>query len=101
MEVFEEPDMATAHLTALSILSQTREESISEYMLRARLLILKAHLDLDHLLRERILVTSFLVGLYDRKLASSLAIAKIQTAADAEKLAIEKESVRRDPRSRR
>ena len=41
------------------------------------------------------------MGLYDRQLAFSLAIAKIQTAADAKKLAIEGESVPRDPRSRR
>ena len=67
----------------------------------AKLLVLKAHPDLDHLARERILLTSFLMGLYDRHLASSLAIAKIQTAANAEGLAIEGESVRRDPRSRR
>ena len=64
-------------------------------MLRARLLVLKAHPDLDHLPRKRILVTSFLICLYDRQLASSLAIAKIKTAADAERLAIEGESVRR------
>ena len=51
VKVFEDPDMATAHLTALSNFSQTIEESISEYMLRARLLALKGHPDLDHLLR--------------------------------------------------
>ena len=75
--VFEEPDMATAHLTGLTIFSQTRKESISEYMLRARSLVLEPHLNLDNIPRERILVIIFRMGLYDRQLASSLAIAKI------------------------
>ena len=39
--------------------------------------------------------------LYDRTLASTLATAKIQTAADAERLAADGESVRRDQRFRR
>ena len=38
--------------------------------------------------------------LYDRQLATSLVIAKIRTAADADRLAIEGESVSRDSRSR-
>ena len=100
-DVFEEPNLATAYLNALASLSQTRDESISDYMHRARLLVLKAHPDLAHASRERILVTSFLLGLYDRQLASSLAVVKIQTAADAERLAAEGEAVRRDQRSRR
>ena len=64
VEVFEEPDLATAYLNALASLSQTRDESISDYMHRARLLVLKAHPDLAHDPRERILITSFLLGLY-------------------------------------
>ena len=66
LEVFQEPDLATAHLNALSSISQAREESISDYMHRARLLVLKAHQDLAHGARERILITSFLSGLADR-----------------------------------
>ena len=34
-------------------------------------------------------VTSFLIGLYDRQLAASLDVARIQNAADAEQLAVE------------
>ena len=101
VEVFAEPDMATVYLSALSSLSQSREESISDYMHRARLLVLKAHPYLAHAVRERILVTSFLIGLYDRQLAASLAVVKIQTAADAERLAAEGDAVRRYQRSRR
>ena len=70
-------------------------------MHRARLFVLKAHPDLAHAYRERILITSFLLMLYDRQLASSLAVVKIQTAADAERLAAENEAMRRDQRSRR
>ena len=98
VEVFEEPDLATAYLNALASLAQTRDETISDYMHRARLLVLKAHPDLAHSSRERIFVTCFLLGLYDRQLASSLAVVKIQTAADAERLAAESKAVRRDQR---
>ena len=101
VEVFKEPDLATAYLNALASLSQTRDESISDYMHRARLLVLKAHPDLAQASRECILITSFRLGLYDRQLASSLAVGKIQTAADAERLAAEVEAVRRDQHSRR
>ena len=70
-------------------------------MHRARLLVLKDHPDLAHAPRERILITSLFLGLYNRQLASSLAVVKIQTAADTERLAAEGEAVRRDQRSRR
>ena len=101
VEVFEEPDLTTAYLNALANLSQTRDEFISDYMHRARLLVIKAHLNLAHAPRERILITRFLLGLHDRQLASSLAVVKIQTSADAERLAAEGEAVRRDQRPRR
>ena len=93
--------MATAYLTALSNLSQSHDKSISDYMHRAQLLVLKAHPDLGHVPRERILVTSFLFGLYDRQLAASLAVVKINIAADRERLAAEGEVVRQDQRFRR
>ena len=70
-------------------------------MHRARLLVFKAHPDLAHAARERILVTSFLIGLYNRQRAASLAVVKIRTAADAERLAAAGDPVRRDQRSRR
>ena len=101
VEVFEEPDLSTAYLNALASLSKTRDESISDYMHRARLLVLKAHPDISHASRERILITSFLLGLYNRQLASSLAVVKIQTAADVERLAAEGKAVISDQRSRR
>ena len=57
VEVFKEPDLATAYLNALSSISQDRDESISDYMQRVRLLVLKAHPKLDNDLKERILIT--------------------------------------------
>ena len=48
VEVFEDPDLANAHLNALSNVLQNRDESISDYMHRVRLLVLKAHPDLSH-----------------------------------------------------
>ena len=101
VEVFEETDMATAYLNAFAGLSQTRDKSFFDYMHRARLLLLTAHPDLAHASRELILITSFVLGLYDRLLASSFAVVKIQTAADADRLADEGEAVRSDQRSRR
>ena len=65
-------------------------------MHRTRLFVLKAHPALAHSPRERILITSLLLGLYDCQLAFSLAAVKIQTAADAERLAAEGKAVRRD-----
>lgn len=35
-----------------------------------RLLILKAHLTFEHLAHKRILITSFMLGLYDKQLAA-------------------------------
>ncbi len=70
-------------------------------MHRVRLLVLKAHPNLKHLARERILITSFMFGLHDKQLASSLAAVKVQTAAEAERLSAEGEAVRRDQKSRK
>ena len=77
VEVFHEPDRATAYLNALASLSQTRDESISHYMHRAELLVLKAQPDLAHASQERILITSFILGLYESQLASGFAVVKI------------------------
>ena len=101
IEVFEEPDMATAYLNSLTNAFQERDETISDFMHRVRLLVLKAHPKLDHVSRERILIHHFMIGLYDKQLAANLAVVKVQTAAEAERLAAEGESVRRDQRSRR
>ena len=101
VEVFEEPDLATAYLNALSSISQDRDESISDYMQRVRLLVLKAHPKLDNASRERILITSFMLGLHDKQLAANLAVVKVQSAAEAERLAAEGEAVRRDQRAKR
>ena len=81
--------------------SQTREESISDYMLRARMLVIKEHPTLAHFDKEHIFVTSVLLGLYDRQLAASLAVARIQNAADAERLAVKGKAVPHDQQSRR
>ena len=99
--MFQEPDLATAHMNSLAGLAQTRDENIIEYMHRARLLALKAHPELTHASRERILITHFLLGLYDRQLAKSIAVAQIKTAAEAERLAVEGEAVTQDVRARR
>ena len=100
LEILEKPYMATAYLNALARVTQDREDPISEYMHRVRFLVLKAHPNFEHSARERILITSFMLGLHDKQLASSHAVVKVQTAAEAERLAVEGEAARRDQKSR-
>ena len=73
-KIFEIPDKTTAYLGALAAVTQYREDTISEYMHRVWLLVQKAHPTVEHASRERILLTSFMLGLYDRLLAASLAV---------------------------
>ena len=61
LEVFEEFNLA--YINALANLCQSRDKTISDYMQRARLLVLKFDLDLAHVPQERFLVTRFLFGL--------------------------------------
>ena len=63
--------------------------------------MLKAHPTLDHIASKRSLIKSFMLGLHERQLAASLAVVKIQTAANAEWLAAEGEVVRRDQKSKK
>ena len=42
-----------------------------------------------------------MLGFHDKQLAASLAVVKVQTAAEAERLAVECEAVRRDQKSRK
>ena len=93
--------MATAYLNALATVTQYREETISEYMHRVRLLVLKAHPNLEHSAREHIHITSFKLELHDKELAASLAVVKVQRATEAERLVAEGEAVRRDQKSRK
>ena len=69
--------MATAYLNDLSSPVQTREKSISNYILRLRLLVIKAHFNPVHFVRERIFVSSFSLAIYDRQFAASFAVMKI------------------------
>lgn len=64
-------------------------------MHRKRLFVFKAHPNFAHPSRKRIFITSFDLKLYDRKLASSLAVVKIQTALAAKRMAGEGEAVLR------
>lgn len=91
--------MATAYLNALATLLKIEEKFNSEYMHRIRLLVLKAHPTFEHSARKRIFITSFMLGLYDKQLAASLAVVKMQTAAEAERLAAKGEAVRFDQKS--
>ena len=96
--VFGEPDFATARLHELKKAEQHAGESIGDFMNRLRLLVMRAHPELGHESRERILVTSFTLGLRDQELATSLTMASVATSAEAERRATEGESARRNAR---
>ena len=66
IEVFGEPNMATARMQDLSRASQEVGESIGYYMNRMRLLVMRAHPDLSHKERERILISNFELGPRDK-----------------------------------
>ena len=101
VEVFGEPDMATARLHKLKKAEQQYGETIAKYMNRLRLLVLRAHPDLSHKDRDRILTTEFVSGRRDHKLLMALSMASIQSSADAERKATEGESVRRNAKSKK
>ena len=101
VEIFGEPDMATARLHELKKAEQQYGETISEYMNRLRLLVLRAHPDLAHKDRDRILTTEFISGLRDQKLSMALSMASIQSSADAERKATEGDSVRKNAKSKK
>ena len=99
--VIEEPDMETAYLNALATVTQDRENTISEYMHRVRLLVMKGHTNLVHSAREPIFNTRFMLGLHDKQLAASVEVVKVQMAAKAERLAAKGEAVRQEQKSRK
>ena len=101
IEVFGEPDMATARIHELRRAEQQYGEPISDYMNRLRLLVMRAHPELSHKERERILVPSFILGLRDHELSTSLTMASVTSSAEAERRATEGESARKNARSRR
>ena len=100
-EVFGKPDMATVRLLELSKACKDVGESISDYMNRMRLIIMRSHPDLNHKEKEQILISNIQLGLRDQKLAASLTVASITTSAGAEPKATESESARRMRKSRR
>ena len=101
VEVFGEPDMATARLHELRRAEQQYGEPIGDYMNRLRLLVMRAHPELSHKERERILVPNFILGLRDHELSTSLTMASVSSSADAERRATEGESARRNARNKR
>ena len=90
--------MATKGLQDLSRESQKIGEPISDYMNRMRLLVMRAHSDLSHNERKRILVPNFQIGLRDQKLETLLAIATLSTSAEAERKATESKSAKKNAR---
>ena len=98
IEICDQTDLATAYLSQLNGILQDRDETISNFMIRVRNLVIKAHPEADQATRDRILISSFTLGLYDRQLASNLSLAKVATKQDAERLAAERESMRQHSR---
>ena len=76
IEVFEKLDLATAYLNAIASLSQTRDKFISDYMHPQGSLYLRLTPILRTLLESELWL-QFVLGLYDRQLASSFDVVKI------------------------
>jgi len=98
VEIFTEPDLIQAYIQKLARVAQDRDEEILIYMNRVRLLVLRAHPDLEHSERERILIATFIRKLYDRGLRLNLATLGLKTSADAERVAMSKKSIRKENR---
>jgi hypothetical protein len=101
VEIFGEPDMATTRLHELRRSVQQIGESVSEYMNRLRILVLKAHDGLSHKNRERFIVSNFTLGLRDKNLSTALMMASVKNSAEAERKAVESESARANARIKR
>ena len=98
IEVFGVPDFATSRL--LKEAEQQYGETIGDFMNRLRLLVMRAHSDLGYKERERILISSFILGLRDQKLSTSLSMASVSSSAEAERRATEGESAKRNARNK-
>ena len=98
IDVSKERDLATARLLEMSKACQDVGKSIDDYINRMRLLIMRAHPEMGHKVRKRILITSFQLGLRDQDLSASLAIASITMSAETERRATEDESAREHAR---
>ena len=79
MNIFGEPDMATTRLQELTLCSQDNIETIMQFMIRLRLLVMKAHPTFSHKDKYRVLVLYFLLGLRDRLLAVPISVTAIPT----------------------
>ena len=93
--------MATERLLEQSKACQYVGESIGDYMKRMRLLVMRAHPDLNHKERERILISNFHLGLRDQELAASLKVASMTTSAEVEQKATDGESARKNARTKK
>jgi len=68
-------------------------------MNRIRLLVIRAHRDLSHEQRERILVSNFVRGLWNKSLATYFATVNPKTAAEAKRIAGSGEAIYRARKS--
>lgn len=66
---------------------QEREESIADYIIRASRLVLQAHQNLQPKEQEELLISHFITGLTNYKLAQHMMTVSPPTAADAERIA--------------
>ena len=101
IRVFEEPDAIQAYMQELNRARQDRDEPISDYMSRVRLLVIRAHRFATHAQREEYLISAFTNGLYDGQLALHIATVNPSTSSEAERIALAGESMRKEFRSRK
>lgn len=64
-----------------------RDESISDFMNRVRLLLLAAHQSETHKESEKFLISHLIGSLYDNRLALQISIMRLVTAAEEKRMA--------------
>jgi hypothetical protein len=101
VHIFHEPNTVQSSLQELGRVVQDREETISAYMNRLRVLVVKAYPDLTHEQREPRLVAAFSRRLIDKGLATYLATMNPRTSAKAERVALAGSAMRAKFKSRR
>lgn len=98
--MFGKPDTIHVKLQELSRVIQYRDESIADYMHRVRMLVIRAHRDIPRAEQERILVSNFIRGLLDKKLAIYLATLNPTSSLEAERIATSGDAMISEQRAR-
>ena len=100
-KLFREPDASYAYEQELKRVHQERDETITDFMNRVRLVATKACRDDSLKQREKRIISTFIGGLQDSQIALQFAGRKPHSSAEAERVALSAEATRKELRSRK